>query len=364
MDKNLIYMPTFRYRQQEGYVLNSFNFGENMYPLIEIVKAQDRKTKTPKDFAQVYLKAIQNIKANRIFIDLPIYLKQARNVKPEVNDFIIRVISNLEKRCEYLNKLSAEKNKIIPVISSYYEKNRALNTITAQEKILRANYDRIAFRIYINSFEEDFSEIQKIVTTNDYLIIDLDKLHPFINKTLKPIFEDIISFNKCTKILLRSAINSDIENVKLDHGKVVKEVDNSHIENSIFQNLGCNAVGDYVGIKKDNLTSGGSISPGFIYYDAIDNKYFGYKAKLKGELQEFQDTIVPDVLSSQSTINMLNIKPPFLTEDNWGFRTLYNINKGNESGKSQSKFKRISMEHYLFCMQSLIDRGSLLQANM
>jgi len=35
MDFNLIYMPTFRVRQQEIIVLKSFDFGNNSYPLLE-----------------------------------------------------------------------------------------------------------------------------------------------------------------------------------------------------------------------------------------------------------------------------------------------------------------------------------------
>src|SRR5690606_14975726 len=98
---------------------------------------------------------------------------------------------------------------------------------------------------------------------------------------LRPIVNAIKAFNGCCKILMRSAINTEIQNVKLDHGQVVFEADNSHIDTDIMEKFGVNATGDFVGIKKDDLTAGGTISPGFIYYDATENQYYGYRADIK-----------------------------------------------------------------------------------
>ena len=363
MDKKLIYMPAFRYRQQESYLLSSFNFGDNMYPLIEIVKEYDRVRKVQKTFEDIYIPAINKINAQHVFVDLPIYLKQSKSVKPEVNNFIIRVINNLETRCEYLNKLSKLSDKVIPVISSYLDKRKESNTISIQTKLLRPNYPKLAFRIYMSSLDEDIIEIKKIIEPNDYIILDIDKAPPFVTRPLKSKYDQLNEFKTITKIILRSAINSDVENVKLEHGKVILEADNSHIEPHVYSALNVNAVGDYVGIKKDNLTEGGSISPGFIYYDATENQFYGFKANIK-DLKEFEDTIVPSVLKSQSTKRMISAKPPYLSNDNLGYKTLLSISKGTESGKNQAKFKRISMEHYIYCIKILIENGMMKQENV
>lgn len=363
MDNNLIYMPTFRYRQQESQLLSSFDFGENIYPLIEIVKEHDRVRKVQKKFEEIYLPAINKINAQFVFVDLPVYLKQLKSVKPDVNNFIIRVINNIETRCEYLNKLSELSDKIIPVIASYYGKRKELNTISRQFELLRPKYSKLAFRIFLDSFDEDFDEIKELVRPNDYIIIDIDKTLPFITRPLKSVFDRLDEFKAITKIVLRSAINSDVENVKLEHGKVILEADNSHIESHIYQALKMNAIGDYVGIKKDNLTEGGSISPGFIYFDATENQFYGFKASIK-DLKEFEDRIVPSVLRSHSTKRMISVTPPFLSNDNKGYKTLVNISIGNESGKNQAKFKRISMEHYLYCIKILIENGVIKQENV
>ena len=361
MDTNLIYMPVFRVRQQEVLAMKHFNFGDSMYPLLEIVKEKTRKN-DQNSFYEIYSGLINEISAQKVFVDLPIYINQSGSVQDEVVRFSFSVVNNLEKRVAHLNLFSA-LDKVIPVISSYLLKTGEEDTIAKQERILRPNFRSIAFRIYINSFKEDFEEVMQLATENDFLIVDLDKLGPFKTPPLKPVVNALRDFTTCKKVLLRSAINTEIENVKLDHGQVVMEADNSQIDTDIMSTFQVNATGDYAGIKKDNLTAGGTISPGFLYYDASDNQYYGYKAEIKS-LDEFDNTIVPAILASSATTRMREAIPPFLSEDNWGYNTLLRISRKEESGKSQAKFKRIAIEHYLYCMRILIQKGELTQTNM
>lgn len=356
-------MPTFRVRQQELLVLRSFDFGTHMYPLLEIVKEHDRarNTETQRSFKDIHNELINKINAPYVFVDLPVYLKPSGSMKNEVLAFSLGVISNLKKRCEYLNRLSQSSPKAIPVISSYLIKTGEQGTIGQQFDLLNKNFQRLAFRLFPLSFTEDFPIIQKLIRPTDYLIIDLDQIPPYPSPPLKQIIDKLKKFTGCCKVLLRSAINTEIQNVNLEHGQVVIEADNSHIEISHMKDFGVNATGDYVGIKKDDLTAGGTISPGFIYYDAVENQYFGYKAAIKGSLSEFKDRIVPDVIDSPVTKKMLEHNPPFVGESNLGYSTLLNIQRDEESGKSQAKFKRIAMEHYLYCMKIKIQSNELHQ---
>lgn len=367
MDTNLVYMPTFRVRQQENLVLRSFDFGDHMYPLLEIVKEYDRarKEETQKSFEDIHNELIASINAHKVFVDLPVYLKQSGSVKDEVVDFSFRVINNLERRCEYINKLAPSSPKVIPVISSYLIKTGEQGTIERQRALLEPNFERLAYRLFPLSFNFDFNTIKEFLRPNDYIIIDLGQIAPFhLSPPLKPIVSALKNFSGCCKILLRSAINTEIQNVKLEHGQVVIEADNSQIDTDVMMAFGVNATGDFVGIKKDDLTAGGTISPGFIYYDAVENQYYGYKATVKGSLSEFENTIVPDVLDSPSTQRMLLPLHPYVGLDNPGYTTLLNIKNGIESGKSQAKFKKIAIEHYLHCLKTKISTNELHQVNV
>lgn len=365
MDTNLIYMPTFRVRQQEVLVLKNFDFGQNMYPLIEIVKEYDRsRQRDQRSFEDIHNELIDSINARFVFVDLPLYLKQSGAVKDEVITFYRSVISKQNIRCEYLKKLRSQRNKAIPVISSYLSKTGDEGSIKQQFDSLHEDFERIAFRLFPLTFKEDFNVVSQIARPNDYLIMDLDIINPFPKSPpLRPIVSSLNTFTTCCKILLRSAINTEIQNVKLDHGQVVFDADNSQIDVEIMKDFGVNATGDFVGIKKDDLTAGGTISPGFIYYDAVENQYYGYRADYKA-LSQFETKIVPDVLASEATQRMNNAVPPFVAQDNLGYATLQNIKDGHESGKSQAKFKRIAMEHYLYCIKKKIEKGELFQTNI
>jgi hypothetical protein len=365
MDNKLIYMPTFRVRQQETIVLKSFNFGQHMYPLLEIVKEFDRsrKEESQSSFEEIHIKLITEIQAKFVFIDLPIYLKQSGAVKDEVVSFSYRISNNIDKRCEYINKLSFHRNKAIPVICSFLIKTGETDSIQKQFNLLQPNFDRIAFRLFLPTFKDDFHIVSELARPNDYIILDLDTISPFPKSPpLRHVIIELQSFNYCCKILLRSAINTEIQNIKLDHGQVVYEADNSQIDIDILNEFGVNASGDFVGIKKDDLTAGGTISPGFIYYDATENQYYGYRANVK-ELIQFENLIVPAIIDSDATRRMLASTPPYVSPENPGFKTLLNISSGAESGKSQAKFKKIAMEHYLYCISIKIKNGELYQTN-
>jgi hypothetical protein len=358
-------MPTFRVRQQEIIVLKSFDFGIKMVPLLEIVKEHDRARKpdVQRSFEDIHNELIMAISAPFVFVDLPVYIKQSGSVKDEVVSFSFSVINNLEKRCAYINRLT-DKKKVIPVISSYLIKTGETGTIEKQFELLKSRFERIAFRLFPLSFQVDFPVVASLARPNDFLIVDIDQITPYPKSPpLRPIVSAIKGFNGCFKVLLRSAINGDIQNVRLEHGQVVFEADNSHIDTEIMNDFGVNATGDFVGIKKDDLTAGGTISPGFIYYDATENQYYGYRADIK-DLSQFENKIVPDVLNSDASNRMLSNTPPFVGPDNPGYNTLLSISEGKESGKSQAKFKKIAMEHYLHCMKIKIQNNELHQTNL
>ena len=360
MNKSLIFMPTFRVRQEEVKVLLNTDFGENMYPLVEIVKEFDRKSSKPsnqKTFEEVHLNLINQINAKKVFVDLPNYLTINNSVSKDVVAFNLKVVNNIPVKINYINKLSPLKDKIIPVISSYYRKNGSTDSIIQQEYQLRLNYDVIAYRVFIETFNEDMKEVYQVANENDYLIIDIGRMQPFATSSLRNIVNEIKNFKTSHKILLRSAINTDIENTNLINGQIILNADNSHLNPQVLKDFGVNSVGDYCGVKKDNITSGGAISPGFIYFDATENNYYGFNSVIK-DLSEFKNTIVPTVLKSDATKRMLSNQPPFLTTHNHGYQALLDIqmqNGQNDKSRNQAKFKKIAMDHYIYCIRILIE---------
>lgn len=359
---DLIYMPTFRSRQQENIVLRSFEFGQHMYPMIEIIREHDRKRDEDKQlpFQQIYTGLISDIQAERVFVDLPIYLKERASMNAEVLSFVRGVIGDVTTRTEYLLSLADQAEKMIPVISSYLHKTGEADTLEYQTEQLRSRFTSIAYRIMYSHFTEDWSIVEGLATESDFVILDLDTIAPYPSPAIRQIITSWRHFDRCPKIVLRSAVNNDIQNVALDHGEIVFDADNSLLDN-YKSSFNAHGFGDYAGIKKDDLTTGGTISPGFLFYDAVNNQFMGYKGQVRN-LEEFETTIVPDVLVSPAVLAMDEAIPPYLDDRNWGWQTLKRIREGEESGKSQAKFKRISMEHYLHCIRAKIEAGELTTA--
>lgn len=367
MNKQLKYVPIFRGRQQELVVLKSFDFTNRIYPCLEIIKEVDRVAPKPRKnskksvspakeklFEDVYIPLIKSIKAEKVFIDLPVHLNGVGSMKPETLQFLRSVVSKRDERTKYIKKLASLSSKVIPVISTYYNINSERGSITLQEKDLRTDFSILAFRTFQNSFSNDILQIKAVLKSHDYVIMDWED--STLNKD-DPDQLDIIDELKtlnCTVIIHRNSIPKQITNVGLDHGKKVSTIDNSILD--IYHEFGGTSFSDYSGVKKDEVSKGGTVSPGFLYYDSVHNAFYGFKGKVK-DLEEFKVTIVPDVISSQASSRMKKGNLSYLGPDNIGWDIINRIHQNLESGKSAAKFKRISLEHYLHCLKLRIING-------
>src|SRR5258708_6238510 len=128
MGKALKYMPILRGRQEEIKVLKSFDFKDEIFPCLEIIKEVDRQMPKPKNgrkqkrnksFEEVYIPLISTVKAKHVFVDLPIHLKVSTGMKLETVEFLQSVVLKREKRTEYLKKFKILNSKVIPIISTY-----------------------------------------------------------------------------------------------------------------------------------------------------------------------------------------------------------------------------------------------------
>lgn len=366
------YIPVLRLRQEEKKVLTTFDFGADIFPYVEIFKEFERlppkpktgKTKTirkPKHFHETYLPILNNVKSEKVFVDLPVHLKQSRKMKKEVLEFLRGVVANRALRTNYLLSLQLLREKIIPVVSTYAQLTGEPNSIRLQAADLREVYPILAFRTSEITFRNDIIQIVALAQPQDFLIVDLEDYNltnPEDLLTIQFMLKYLNTFDKCHIVLLRNSIFNTIKNFELNHAHKIEEVDNSLMNN--FDRLGAHSFADYCGIKKDPIEGGGGISPGFIFYDAVNNDFYGYKGSEKRELSDFETIIVPAVLRSDSATRMQGSPLDYLSSQNKGWQMLENIWDKIESGKNQAKFKRISMEHYLHCIKTKIKSGYFL----
>ncbi|EHQ29708.1 beta family protein [Mucilaginibacter paludis] len=363
------YIPVFRLRQEEKKVLTTFDFGSDIFPYVEIFKEFERlppkpkpgkpkKVREPKHFNEIYIPTLNSIKSEKVFVDLPIHLNQSRKMKKEVLEFLRGVVSKRKVRTDYLLSLNVLRRKIIPVISSYSQLTGEPNSIKLQEADLRVVFPTVAFRTSEKTFTNDINQVSAVAQREDFLIVDLED-YCLSDKddmaTIQFMIDHLKTFDKCHVVLLRNCIYNSIKNFELEHGERIEVIDNSLMNR--YDQLGADCFADYAGIKKDKIEGGGAISPGFIFYDAVQNNFYGYKGSEKRELKDFENIIVPAVLRSDAAARMQSNELEYLSVENKGWKMIEDIWDEEESGKNQAKFKRISMEHYLHCIRTKIQDG-------
>jgi hypothetical protein len=363
------YVPVFRVRTQENAVLRTFNFGDRIYPCLEIYKERDRLRpkarrnskkqhvrKPEKTFEDFYIPFIDSIQAKRVFVDLPVHLTVKRNMKPESLDFLLGTVQDRVRRTAYMIKLKPLGNKVIPVISSYFPINSKPNSITAQETDLRLHFKDLAFRTFAepDKFGRDIAQIIGVIRPSDYLIVDWgEQLLNENDDDQKEIIERLEEL-ECTVVIHRSPVSKETTNSGLEHEEVIHEIINDLIEK--YEDFSGNCFSDYAGIKKDDIVEGGRVSPGFIFYEPVDNEFYGFRGTVDVPAT-FETVLVPAVFRSPATAKMRAAELDYLGAENIGWSILENIANGDEPGKSASKFKRISMEHYLHCIKLRIEAG-------
>jgi len=343
------YVPVLRYRSQERKALNNNSISNKILPLIEVVS--EKPTKKSRNTSLD--KLIQDInKSNiKVMLDFPMYLKLKKNTDKNVIDFIQPILVDQQKRIDLLTSTNLVKNKnqIIPVVT--YNPNIPFlkNYLSKQETNLRPIYNQIAFRIYPQHFIMAFNEIKDLVKTDDIILLDLDELShkDENNKQLYKIINMLCKSVRCHSVIIRSAIPKKLSNVQLKTHAIVAEADNSLLRD--YKKLGFSAFGDYCGVKKDELKTGGIISPGYLMYSWLENSYYGFKGIVK-DASSFENILVPSIISSKAWNSFSVIHQTNCT----GCNTISNISKKLKKGKSQPEWKGFACAHYLYTMEEFL----------
>lgn len=377
MNTDLQYMPIVRFRQEELKVLSHFYFGDHIYPCVEIIKDIDSspaeaavkkkaKYKKPTSFEELVIPILWRIPSKKVFVDLPVHMKADKNVQEDVVRFLLSIVAKRSEKTKYLLKLKDIARKIIPVISTYSQITGEIDSIKLQEKDLRPHFTSIAYRTLPLTFENDLLQIEAIAQPQDFLIVDLnDYVADPEDEDIIPIVERLKAFKKCHITIVRSAMDHTITNVGLEPGLIVQEADNRLL--NTYKQLCGNSFGDYAGIKKDKVNDGRGKSPGFIFYNPVNNNFYGFRGSVNKEgksnqdLDDFENIIIPAVMKSEIIKLIQSSELGFFNCNNRGWKILNDMHKRIDTKtKSPSKFKRISIEHYLHCLKTKIDAGHFL----
>jgi hypothetical protein len=339
-----MYMPVLKNRTVEMNVLKNLYqmpISSQILPMIEMIQL---KTKSNSNKALVdELEEIFNSEDGKkpFFIDI-IKRNVPNNTTPVVRDFLTRV-NRKPGYYEEVIKQFAKLENAIPVIS-YNPNSFELEDIKKDVDTLE-DFNKVAFRVTSNTFKQVFSEVKGLIKDGDYFIFDIG-LASHLNPALRKMYDEIRKLKSevhFTSIILNSTKSSEVTNVGLEDGEPIFEIDNS-LRDAYDSSHRFDGFGDYACIVDGLPSKGGGISPAGIYYSYDNNYFIGYRRNK--DLAEFENYIAPKIVSSEYWSEF--------SEDHHqkcpGCQLIYLISMREEPGKSQAKWKGITMTHYIYAL--------------
>ncbi len=339
------YVPILRYRQEERKSLLNVAFSSKTVPLVEIVTSKLRSTSTKTIFEQ-FKEDLPRI-SEWVLIDFPTYIPMKNGTNPQVASFLRPILANHALRTQLFSSLRG--SNITPVVTYNASLSHYIpNTVTAEATRLRTLFQRLAFRIFVNHSTSALAEIRQVIQRGDVVILDLGE-NAHTTPSFQRLYKNIGSLKEfdVKTVIARSAIPASVTNVGLNSGQIIESADNSLL--TAYSTYGFDALGDYAGLKRDELPGGGTISPGFIYFSWEDNSYYGYNSPIK-KLSEFEQTIIPQVLNSTA---WRQYSPAHHTTCA-GCKEILAIHNETVSGQNQARWKGITCSHYLNTLEEFL----------
>ena len=338
---NFKYVPVLKNRIAEKEALQNQIVSNKVLPLIEMVIEKPRVA-SQGDFATSHESFFKDIKSPSILVDIPMYLHLSDKTLETVYNFIGPIYRDPIIKVNYLNLLTKIKDKnVIPVIS--YSPNNYFDTIIVQQrKLLDKSFKTVAYRVFLENFNEAIEEIKLCVKPADIVILDIGEV-PHTGRTLKNFYNklhDLKKTHNCFNVLIRSALPSTLKNTELIDGKYIDAADNSLID--YYENYNFDAFGDCAGIKRTEIDDIPVSSPAYVYYYRDDNVYVGFKGEYK-KISSFESLVLPKYSKSDFWKKI----SPTHKEKCYGCNMVSNMISGVQSSNSATKWKTITISHYL-----------------
>jgi hypothetical protein len=142
----MIYVPVFRYRQEEKATLHGINFSDKTIPLVEIIREKPRANMNGT-FSSIYPRDLSLIRAHRLMVDFPSYITLGGRTPFTIRAFLQQFQNDPMLKLAYFNSFRG-MNNIIPVLSYNPFAPYIPNILINLENSLREPFPQLAFRLF------------------------------------------------------------------------------------------------------------------------------------------------------------------------------------------------------------------------
>lgn len=338
------YMPVLRYREQERIAYGNSNFDSRITPLFEVITEKQRSTDTIDKLIR------ETSGKDNVIIDIPIYVPIKPNTQPSVTSFLNPMKANDSLRTQFfLDQRLVNQGTFIPTVSYDPQVPFSSSKIKEQIQELRKKYTTLAFRCHYKHNSPFLSLVESYSNEGDILIFDLDEAN-YRHSKFEEVHKRVTSTSQkkgLKSVLLRSTIPKDLTNTELENDEIVDKIDNSHLKK--YSEYNYSAFGDYAGVKKDELTKGGVISPGYLFYSWESNSFYGYKGNFKSA-NSFTTILLPEILKSKPWKEFTDSHK----NSCYGCSSITAIDQGTKKGNSQPSWKGFAASHYLKTLEEFL----------
>lgn len=344
-----MYVPVMKNRTVEVSVLQQLSaihvFDSNIIPLVELIQGKTRSN-NKKTFIQDLCHILENAPDMRILVDFYKSTK-LRNTTDAIREYVTMSVRLPDFGINELVPLSIYNDRVVPVVS-YLSENVSLERIEFETAQLRTTFPRIAFRVKVQEFEHVFSCVEGLISSGDYLILDIESashMSPVFKKIYKRIAESKKKYGFIS-VIINSHRPENLTNKEMLDGEPIADIDNSlrELYSSSYMSK-FDGFGDYACISAALPSTGGAISPVGIYYSNENNYFVAYKGRAP-QLSEFPAYIAPRIVASEYW-NEFSVEHH---ENCPGCREIKEIASGIKSGRNQAQWKMITMLHYIYTM--------------
>ena len=182
-----MYIPVMKNRTVEVGVLQQLSsmhvFDGNIIPLVELIQEKTRSN-NKNTFIQDLCDILADAPDMHLMVDFYKSTK-LRNTTDAIREYVTMSVRLPDFCVNELIPLAQYRDRVVPVVS-YLSESISLDRIKFEAAQFRNTFPRLAFRVKVQEFEHVFSCVEQLISSNDYLILDIESA-----SHMSPVFKKI-----------------------------------------------------------------------------------------------------------------------------------------------------------------------------
>lgn len=352
------YIPITFGLEGEIEAIKSQSYGTNVAPFLQIVK--DIKVAGGKASVLNELEEVVKLKSNNtFFVTIPKNYDLTKKLKKPINAFYTKLITNPSYEFIVYNRFTKYSN-VIPVIEVDFDSYTAGNIGRAKAQI-NTTSGSYAYRVHVDKLSLIESELNSLVTSNDYIIYDLDSEFLYFKGKIRSevIKLESIKKKKSCQLIVVKQIYENLTFTKMPNRKIIStDLAYKCIDYSFYSDFKASCFdhfGDWAGIRNVPIYEGGMPYPAYLTVEIDTFEHHGF-CGIQKDNGSFKTTLLPKYSAS---VHWNSLLPPLYKAECFSCQYISNFISGTDKPNSAQKWKTITLAHFYKSTDYKIRKGHI-----